>query len=445
MKNIEGEAPSRRRRASALLDRSVLLDEREGPPLVRGALLFGSIVVALFVLWSAFADLEEIELASGEIVPADDTIKVQHPTGGMVVAILVEEGKLVRAGDTIMRIDATDSESQRIQLRSQLYALKAQRSRLIAQTAGRAPDFSSLPPEASIFVEDQRALFNASQAQASLSLEILESQEGQARMEIERVAGRRKALGRQVALAEEDAAISRELVDQGMAARPELLAKLKVFEGLIEENESLAAEADKAEERLGEISSRIREFRASQIKQGKSELASVNERIAQAETSLSRLETSAGRLELQAPVTGMVHAINYRSPGSVIPPGAVIMELIPTGKMPNAQIRINPSGIGTVNVGHPTRLKISAYPYDRYGAFKGTLNSISPTTFIGGDGKPYYRGIVRIDGRELEHAETLDLVPGMTLSAELLIGKKTLLQYLLKPIFASAREAFREK
>jgi adhesin transport system membrane fusion protein len=250
---------------------------------------------------------------------------------------------------------------------------------------------------------------------------------------------------KQISLAEEELALAKAKMEGGLTSREELLSRYRALESLRGDAESYAAEEQKAVERKTEAESKIREYTAALSSSAKKELASVNERIAETESGLFRLETSSGRLEVLAPVSGLIHALAYKTAGTVLSAGALVTEIIPVGDNPKAQIRIDPKSIGSVHPGLAAKIKVSAYPSDRYGAFRGRLAEVSPTTFIGNDGKPYYRGIVEISGRELEDSGPLDLVPGMTLTAELRTGSKTLLDYLLKPIFASARESFREK
>ncbi len=437
---------TKRLRASRrLLNRSVLLDEREGPPLVRIALLFGALIVLLFLVWASFTKLAEIELASGEIVPAEETRKIQHSTGGIVAEIPIREGSIVKAGELLLRMDSADSDLVRQQSQNQVYSLLALKERLSASLENRNPDFRRFSKDAAVFVADQQAIYSANQALASLSLGILQSQASQASMAYERAMMRKTDLDRELAFAKEDTKVTGDLVASGAVSNSELTAKLRKIESLKSDIQAVGIEINQAQERVKEYRAKLDEYRTSSIRQVHMELAGVNERLAQAEEQVKKYTTSTNRLEVLAPVDGVVHALNYKTLGTIIPAGAVILELIPTGKLPKAQIRIDPKSIASLKAGNPARVKISAYPFDRFGAFTGTLTEISAATFPSPDGRTYYRGIVEILGRELTSAEPLPLVAGMTLSADLYTGEKTLLQYLLKPIFASAREAFREK
>lgn len=437
---------SRRLRASRrLLDRSVLLDEREGPPLVRIALLFGTAIVCIFLIWASFVQLEEIETANGEIIPAEESRKIQHATGGIVTELPVREGSTVKAGQLLIRMDLADSESVRQQSRNQLHSLRTQRERLVATLENRSPDFRKFPPEAAVFVADQLAIFNTAMTQKNLALDMMNSQAAQSAMAYGQVIMRRTELNRALAAAEEDARITASLVASGAVAQSELIDRQRKIEALSNSIEALSVEAEQAQERAAEYRIKLDEYRAAMNKQLRMDLATTNERIALAEEQEKRLASSENRLEIEAPVDGIVHDIKYKTLGTIVPAGAVIMELIPTGKVPKAQIRIDPKSVGSLKPGNQARIKVSAYPFDRFGAFTGTLTDISASTFTSPEGRSYFQGIIEITGRELESSESLDLVAGMTLVADMRTGEKTLMQYLLKPIFASAREAFREK
>ena len=145
-------------------------------------------------------------------------------------------------------------------------------------------------------------------------------------------------------------------------------------------------------------------------------------------------------------MTGIVHNLIVRADGEVIPPGKTIFEIVPRGKELIAEVKIAPKDIGHVTIHKKAVMKFTAYDVSSYGSLEGSIVRMSPTTLLDSDGVPYYMGHVKLDKDYLGNNEKMNLIlPGMTLEADIRTGSKTVLQYLLKPIFKSGRQALRER
>jgi len=151
-------------------------------------------------------------------------------------------------------------------------------------------------------------------------------------------------------------------------------------------------------------------------------------------------------MKVRAPVTGWVHQLKYNTAGEVLVPGVTIMELVPRGAKLVAEIRIHPRDIGHVKPGDKVVLKFTAYDFARYGGLEGQLFKISASTYQDPKGASFYRGIVMLKKTHVSDDPTLNpVMPGMTLLADIKTGKKTIIEYLLKPVFTSAKSAMRER
>jgi membrane fusion protein, adhesin transport system len=137
----------------------------------------------------------------------------------------------------------------------------------------------------------------------------------------------------------------------------------------------------------------------------------------------------------------MVHTV-----GGVIPPGAIITEIVPLDKELVVEAKIQPRDVGHVRIGQPVTVKVTTYDFSRYGGITGELKDVSASTFLDEQGEPYYKGIVELDrnyvGKDPMHNRVM---PGMTVQADIKTGKKTLFSYLLKPVYSSVSTAFRER
>ncbi|MFK7827087.1 MAG: HlyD family efflux transporter periplasmic adaptor subunit [Oligoflexales bacterium] len=147
-------------------------------------------------------------------------------------------------------------------------------------------------------------------------------------------------------------------------------------------------------------------------------------------------------LELKSPVSGYIHDLSIGAT-SIVKPGSTIMEIIPIDVPVVAEIDISPRDVGHVHSGQMVKLKIDSFDFNRYGAVEGVLKEVSPSTLLRPDGVPYYRGLVTI--KDIDKVSFGPLIPGMTILADIHTDNKSVLEYLLKPIFASAQDAFRER
>ena len=177
------------------------------------------------------------------------------------------------------------------------------------------------------------------------------------------------------------------------------------------------------------------------------ELDVVTAEIAQVRELIHRLEDRVTRLKIIAPVHGFVKDIKVRSEGGVIAPGGILMDIVPIDDELRIETRISTKDVGHVNLGQNVTIKVTSFDFARYGSVNGVLENISATTYIDEkDGTPYYKGIVKLDvpyvGSEPSENRIL---PGMTVQADILTGNKTLFQYLLKPIYVSLQQSFRER
>ena len=176
------------------------------------------------------------------------------------------------------------------------------------------------------------------------------------------------------------------------------------------------------------------------------DLAKVNEELAQVQAIIKRHREHLRLMTITAPISGFVHGLKFQTKGTVISPGETIMEIVPREHNLVAEIQISTTDIGHIKVGQKVILKFNTYDFSRYGGMEANLVEISATTFFNRTGFPYYKGIVKIPKNYLGSNENENIIfPGMTLQADISTGSKTIMEYLLKPVFASARDALRER
>ncbi|HEX7639473.1 MAG TPA: HlyD family type I secretion periplasmic adaptor subunit [Burkholderiaceae bacterium] len=369
-------------------------------------LLIGAVVAGL--TWASMARVDEVTRADARIIPEGREQVISSLEGGILKALLVHEGEQVVEGQPLAELDPTRFEAQQKEGETKRMALKAAIARLTAESTGRPLEF---PP-------DVRPDSDA------------------ATMERDSYVARKRALDDAQAANERGIALlRRELyVSESMAAKG-LLSDVEVLHLQRQVNEMMLQGEDRVD--------RFRQDASAELARDRTELAQIDEQQAGRADVLSRTV-------LRSPVHGLVKDIRIITLGGVVSPGAVIMNIVPIGDRTLVEARVKPGEIGFLQVGQTAKIKLTAYDPTIYGMLDGKVESISPDA-IGdserttGPDPSYYRVMVRVTANTLhEKGQPLPLLPGMTGSAEVRIGERTVLNFLLRPMIKS-KEAFRER
>jgi adhesin transport system membrane fusion protein len=389
--------------APASLDAQLEADMR-GP--ARIIYLCGAAVL-VFVLWAVFAWVDEIVRGQGEMISSSRPQIIQNLEGGILAELLVGEGDIVNRGEVLARLEGTQFQSQADDLKNQITALTVRKARLEAELAGQF-DFE-LPEgvEADMqgLVASERALLNARQT------DFLSRREGAQRV---------------LDQATKERVLLEDLLERKIVA-------------LIEVTRVRKTHAD-ARIKLDEIITQTELERAQTYSDTLKELGTLRQNFRAAQDQLSRTV-------LVSPMRGVVNNLSVTTIGGVVRPGEEILQIIPLDEELFVEARVSPKDIAGVRPGQEATIKLSAYDYTIYGSLKGQVRLISADTFKDerkADGDPHYKVTLGVDTSDLSvRQRSIAIRPGMQAEVELHTGSKTVLQYLLKPLYKS-REAFRE-
>jgi adhesin transport system membrane fusion protein len=379
-------------------------DELKGPSMV---IWLAAASVFLFVFWAAFAWVDEIVRAPGTVISSSRPQIIQNLEGGILAELTVREGDIVNPGDVLARLHGTEFQTSVDDLRDQIAALDIRRLRLEAELAGAfdfqvSPDLATRVPE---IVQSERALLAARQSDYVSRREGAQGVLDQAAKELE---------------------LMERMLDQKIVA-------------LIEVTRARKAHGD-AEIRYNEIVTQTELDRAQEYSDTLKELATLRQNL---KLSLDQLN----RTVITSPMRGIVNNLAVTTIGGVIRPGEEIFQIIPLGEDVFIEARVKPEDIASLQRGQDATVKLSAYDYTIYGSLKGAVDFISADTFEDErdrNAEPHYRVSVRLDMSSLtDRQRQIAIRPGMLAEVELHTGEKTILQYLLKPLYKS-REAFRE-
>jgi adhesin transport system membrane fusion protein len=410
--------------------------------------LMGSVtlVLGLLLLLAAVAPVRELAVAEGQIVPDGSIMPVQHLEGGIVGAILVKAGQVVEAGQVMMRMEPTIARSDLSQLTGRRTSLAAARIRLTALLAGKAPDFSTLGADAADVTAEQQELYRRA-ADSLLKLrELYGARLAQRRADVTAARAELSSLGIQLTANAERLTLREKLMQEGYASKNSFL-ETKV---LLEQTRARIAQVN-GQETAGlmagtEVASQLADAEATKRVDWSTELAKTTADLAETEELLAKGRDRAGRVAVVAPTKAMVLEIVPKSVGEVLKPGDVAVSLVPLDGPLIAEVRLRPEDAGYIHEGVPARVKLTAFDPESFGPIDGKVLSVSPTTFRMEKGEPYYRVRLSLSRTSLTLGAAQHMVlPGMVVRAELVTGEKSVLHYLLKPIYRSLDLVFSER
>jgi HlyD family secretion protein len=432
------------------------LEQAPPSPLPRYVLWTLLALVAAALVWSAFGRLDIIAVAPGRLVPASYLQIVQPAEPGVLREMLVREGDTVKAGQVLARMDMRSSDAERSQLDNEI-ALAAMRLRRIdAELAGAA-----LAPKRG----DRTELFAQVDAQYKARrqayLDAIETERSTlARAEQERRSAQEveAKLAKMLPIYREQEAAYDKLAREGYSGR--LLYLEKQRERIEKEQDlkaqqftiaALTATIEQSSRRIAQITSNYR-------RELQDERVDAEALAAKLEQERRKHSVRQELMELRAPQDGIVKDFATHTVGSVLSPGTVLMTLVPVGGGMQAEVWVTHDDVGFVRERQSAQLKLTTYPFQKYGMLEGEVKRVSPDAADVGDarggerrpgesGASGYRTLVAIDTPYLESANGRRhvLQPGMQLTAEIHLGTRTVLEYLLSPVQKAVHEAGRER
>lgn len=402
---------------------------------------------AAFFVWAAYRPMAETAVTSGQIIPRQSVLRIQHLEGGIIGEVLVEEGQRVTAGQVLLRLKPEAAQAEEGQLLARRAALGMQAERLRAFAGGQNPDFAdiALNLEGLDNVHDgQLAIFQAQQQSLADRQAVLTARLEQRKSELAGAKHGRDALDRRIAALRSELSVYRQALKNGYGSKVNILraeSELAAAEG---ELARLVGQLESSQGSISEVEQQVTELVSSGRVEVLDRMGQVRSDLAEVEEAINRTHDRVTRLELHAPADGIVKGLTVRMAGEVVTPGQVIMEVVPTEGGLAVESRVATRDIGALEVGQNVRIKVTAFDFARYGAIDGRVEQVSATTFLDENGHPYYKARVGLSQDWVGRKENV-IIPGMVVQADINTGDKTLLEYLLKPIYVATVQAFNER
>ena len=418
------------------LDRLV---EEPAPLILRLWPVLGAGLIVALVTIAAMMRVDVVVTAQGRLAADAPPIILQPMSRATLRALMVKPGDIVAKGQVLARLDSTLSGADRAALRVERAALQAKVDRLRAELDGRT--LAAGGPDATLQAAVQEQRSDLAQAQRS---QIVAVGAAAAKAQVAEVASGQSLAARRDIAREIDAM-------RGVLAQRQTGSKLAALEARLTLIDAEAA-FDQHLARLGDLTERraqadaaLRAFDIDQRRQMTEALADLTPRLAEVQEQLTKADRLAALAELTAPRDGVVLSVAKGGPGSLMAEGEPVVVLVPTDVAMIAEIGIGSSETGRIALGDPVTLKIDAFPWRRHGSLTGVLQDVSHGSFTPeGGAVALHSGRVTFDGGLRDLAPGTGLLPGMTLSAEIKTGTRTLLDYFLEPLMRGLNESLRE-
>ena len=381
-------------RTDNYIAKAILLEEAAPPVYWQTTVKLIAYSLGAFFIWALFANLDVVATAPGQVMPVQAVKIIQHVDGGRIAEIAVVDGQEVKEGQVLMRLNDTEAGAEYQTLSAKYWGLFTRVERLRALLGDRKADFSTVPEQYKQVVTEQEFTLKTSKDQiAQLESEI-------------------KILG-------EVSSIRGDLAKEKLATRVQALD---------------------AQRNLSQAQAELLRYRKANM----DDLNTSTGELAQTEEQMTKLKDRLQRVDVVSPVDGVVQDLKFRTIGGVIPPGATLMNVVPLDGKMHAEVRVQPTDIGFVKKGEDARLKLGTYDFMRYGTITGQVVMVSSFSSLDEKSNPYFKVIVSIPQNFVgDKAKTIE--PGMTVQADIITDRQSVLKYLLRPIYVAFSQGMRER
>ncbi|WP_319243401.1 HlyD family type I secretion periplasmic adaptor subunit [uncultured Propionivibrio sp.] len=395
----------------------------------------------LILLWASVVQIDVIVRAEGRVIPAGRAQIIQHLEGGIVKAVYVREGQGVQRNQLLMELADIKARSDLGQEKTRLMALRGREARLIAESEGRDHiEFPAGLDDAEVR-QTEKTAFRARQERKKQEAAVLREQSQQKRTEIREAENRSDNLRAELDVARKQAAVIEGLRRNGAASQLELLDAQGRMQRLMSQLGDTQASLPRLRSAVAETESRIAEQEAKFRAEASAELTQIRADLEKSQYEFVAGEDRLVRNQVRAPVSGYVNRVAVTTVGGVVKPGEVLLEITPDDGEVIVEGRIRPNDRANLHSGQPARVRLGAFDYATFGMLAGRVEEVSADTLSDEKGERYYR--VRIIAAPAAN-QRLAPLPGMTAEADVVVGQRTVISYLLSPILRFADTAFRD-
>jgi HlyD family secretion protein len=457
---FEGWRSLARMAARRLENRNSVACPEQVPPALcdrlRGLTRTGNLLVGCFVLglgtWSTVAPLESAAIAVGTVESESSRKTIQHLEGGIIKKILVADGDLVHAGQTLVLLEDTKASAEVESLKGQLWDAIAREARLTAEQHGEErvsfpPEFEKAnkeSPSVAAALSGQQNIFETRRQAFQSQIAINGEKRLQVEKEIEGLQAQASAATKRVGIVRDEAATVATLVEKGLERRPRLLNLEREAADIEGKRGEITAQISRAGQVISESQTNLLKLENDRQNEISQSLREVQSQIFQIREKLQAANDQLSRTAVKAPEDGVVTDLKVHTPGGVIGAGAPLMDLVPRQDRLVVTARVRPEDIDVVRPGLEADVNLLPYNQRRVAPLHGTVARVSADRLLDKrTDQPYYATKIRVDP-QAGGRDAIKIIPGMPAQVFIKTGRGTVALYALKPLLDSFNSAFRE-
>lgn len=413
-------------------------------------------IFLVFILWAALAEIDELARGNGKVIPTDKIQTVQSLDGGIISEIFIKEGDIVKFDDPLMKIDTTRFQATLEESKQEYFSLLALKARLEVESS---IDFEKDLPElkfdkkvlddSSRYDINEKLLFENRFRELKSSINVLKNQESQKIQELKEIESTIRKLTDSLGFIEEQRKTIRKLVERGIKSNFDLLDIEKEYNQTRGDLQTARLSISRSNFAITEAGYRIKEKINIFKSEASNELQKTVSQINRFEAKLVGDRDKVAKTTITSPVDGIIKQLNFNTIGGVVQSGMDLIEIVPLSDALVVEAKIDPKDIAFINPSQKAIIKITAYDFAIYGGLDAKIVEISADTIVdkdSKDGKSFYRVLVKTDKNYLERrGKKLPIIPGMIASVDIVTGKKTILDFILKPILKVKQDSLHER
>ena len=409
-------------------------------------LSFSFVVVA--IIWASVAELDEVTRGIGKTIPSSHVQVLQNLEGGILSAILVEEGQLVEKGQALLKLDTVRFASSFNETKLTYYELLATVARLKAEVNKKPlviPEEVRL--EAPVIASDAKRLLSSRKKELAANQRIFLAQIQQKKQDLVELQSKARKISISYKLLKEELAMTEPLVSEGAISRVEVLRLRRSANDLKGDLTASRLAIPRLKSSIKEAKNKLSELEIRFHTDALEELNATKAKLDRTSETVLALEDRVARTQIISPVKGTIKQLKVTTIGGIVQPGMDLVEIVPLEDNLLIEAEVRPADIAFLHPGQKATIKLTAYDFAIYGGLEAILEHISPDTIINEETREsFYLIRLRTDKNYLEHnGEHFNIIAGMTAEVNILTGKKTVLDYLLKPILKARSRALQER
>jgi HlyD family secretion protein/adhesin transport system membrane fusion protein len=392
------------------------------------------IFMSVFLVWAYFAVIDESVKGVGKVIPSGQTRLLQHLEGGIITDILVAEGDVVKKGQVLFKIKNQYfiSEKKENIIKLMAYQAKLKRISALLQDEKELNFDAQMQEKIPLIVKNEIDIFHSQNSRNESELSILRDQLNQKKAQLKELEIRLDNLSMEYNLSQQNMKIQEELSKKGAISKEKYLQNLsvkqKLYTQLQETRYTIPVLKTEIQEFFNKINSKKLDIRSKLLQENSEVQVEIKKLQEIMQTDFDR----DARIGVASSTKGIVNKINYNTIGGIVKSGETIAEISPLDDELMIEAKINTADRAYIYPGQDVSIEITAYESSKYGLVKGKLIGISPDSSTDDKGGNFYTIKVRADNYKFD--ENSPILIGMTANVNILTGKRTILQYLLKPM-----------